>query len=79
MNQHLTPRTIISSLQKSLSLFLEVPPDTNKEKLQKQLSQAKTRMGVEGKLSFEWSTDGVNIVLMPAKNAVVVGAIRETL
>ena len=79
MNQHLTPRTIISSLQKSLALFLELPPDTNRDKLQKQLSQAKTRMGVEGKLSFEWSNDGVNIVLMPAKNAVVVGAIRETL
>ena len=56
-----------------------MPPDTNRDKLQKQLSQAKTRMGVEGKLSFEWSDDGVNIVLMPAKNAVVVGAIRETL
>lgn len=79
MNQHLTPRTIISSLQKSLALFLELPLDINRDKLQKQLSQAKTRMGVEGKLSFEWSDDGVNIVLMPAKNAVVVGAIRETL
>ena len=83
MSNPMSFKALAGKLEKATALTLLLPVDTNKERFQKQLSQAKHRLGVEGKLSFEWlEVDGeqeVSIVLHPALNAVVTGRIKEAL
>ncbi len=79
MNQNqalaqLTYKTIIKRLEKELALTLrELPLDTKKEKVQNRLSMAKHRLGVEGRLSFEWVAEAgtwtLSLVLQPSPTA----------
>lgn len=83
-NDLLTPRGIMRRLERTSAISLELPADIMKEKFQKQLSQAKVRMGIPGKLAFEWlpTKEGepavLSLVLIPSANTVI-ATVREIL
>jgi hypothetical protein len=74
----LTYKSIIKELEASTTLTLAVPADTPQDRTQLRLSQAKHRMGVEGKLSFNWAKtpDGweLTLVLHPSTTASMIPA-----
>lgn len=81
MNQNqLTYKTIIKRLERELALTIsDMAPDTKKDKVQNRLSMAKHRLGVEGRLSFEWALESgtwtLSLVLIPSPTATIAGSL----
>lgn len=79
--QSLTYKDIIRKLEKEGVLLLSFPSSSSQDKEQRRLSQAKVRLGVEGKLSFEWTKRtecwDLSIVLLPPKTVALGVIIKE--
>lgn len=75
-NAPATYRSIIDELEKATCLTLEFDQSVDQDQVQKRLSQAKVRLGVEGKLSFAWTRlEGkgweLSLVLHPQTSASI--------